>query len=216
MIDSTKADQIIGAILQTPRETRAVELKPSIPWKDINQQHQLQDITKTILGMSNVRDGGKIILGITQNPDRTFTSTGMQEDHIKTFDQDHIFQVVRAYGNPEPRFEIINVEYNGHFYIVFNVQDFLYSPVICIRNGSNNGTEPLVRGSMYIRTFKPETKKVDDETELREIINLAIDKELEVWSPRIEKLYSSPQKITRNKKEDSSKKFERELEDIKI
>lgn len=216
MIDSTQADQIIAAILDTPRETRAVELKPSTPWKDINQQHELQVIIKSILGMSNVRDGGKIILGITQNPDRTFTSTGMDKEHLKTFDQDHIYQVVRAYGNPEPRFEIRNIEYKGNFYIVFNIQDFLYSPVICIKSGSNNGTEPLVKSSIYIRTFKPETKKVDDETEMREIINLAIDKELEVWTPRMEKLYAAPQRVTHSKRVDSKKRFEKELEDIKI
>ena len=61
-----------------------------------------------------------------------------------------------------------------------------------------------------------ETKKVDDETEMREIINLAIDKELEVWTPRMEKLYTAPQRVTRSKKADSNKKFEKELEDIKL
>ena len=69
---------------------------------------------------------------------------------------------------------------------------------------------------MYIRTHKPETKKVDDVTEMREIINLAIDREIEVWTPRMEKLYTSPKKVTQNKRQDSTKKFERELADINL
>jgi len=215
MINSIKIkpDSIIAAILSTPSESRAVELKPSTPWGDINKQHQLQDIVKSIIGMSNVKDGGKLILGITQNPDRTFRATGMQSPHLQTYDQDHIYQVARAYGNPAPRFEIRNIEFEGKFYIVFAIQEFLYSPVICIKPGSNAGVEPLMKGALYIRTHKPETKKVDNETEMREIIELAIDKELGLWTPRIRRLVK-PSVIKQKIKESSSKKFEAELKDI--
>lgn len=188
MIDPIQADQIISGILDTPSESRSVELKPSTPWNDINTQYEVQNIIKSILGMSNVKDGGKIILGAPQQPDKTFKVEGMSPDHLKTYEQDKIYQAVRNYGSPDPRFEIRNVEYKGQFFIVFTVQDFLYSPVICTKNGKATGTEPLCEGALYIRTNKPETKKVDNETEMREIINLAIEKEIDLWSPRIQRL----------------------------
>ncbi|PIQ80263.1 MAG: hypothetical protein COV79_01395 [Parcubacteria group bacterium CG11_big_fil_rev_8_21_14_0_20_41_14] len=215
MINSIKSDSIISAILSNPIESRAIELKPSIPWRDINHQHQLQEIVKSIIGLSNVKDGGKIILGVIQNPDRTFAITGMSTIDLQTYDQDHIYQVVRAYANPALRFEIRSVEYRGKFFIVFAIQEFLYMPVICIKNGSRTGNEPLISGALYIRTHKPETKQVNNETEMREIINLAVDKELELLTPRIQKLIKPPfikQKI----KGISSKKFANELKDIKL
>ncbi len=214
MIKAVKADQIIASILDTPLENRNVELKPSIPWKDANRQHQLQDIIKSVLGMSNVRDGGKIILGVFQKQDKTFEVQGMKNEDLQTYDQDHIYQVVRIYGNPSPRFEVSNIEYNGKYFIVFTIQDFLYSPVICLKNGNNNGTEPLVKGSLYTRTHKPETKRVNEETEMREIINLAIDKEIDVWSPRVQKLV--PTQATKPLSMNNAKKFADELRDINL
>lgn len=215
MIDPVIADQIIAGLLASPIETRSVEFKPSIPWNNINQQNQLQDIVKSILGMSNVKDGGKIILGVPQNPDRTFSVKGMDGNHLATYDQDNIYTIVRSFGNPQPRFEIRNIEYQDKYFIVFFVQEFLYSPVICTRNGKNNGMEPLVSGSIYIRTHKPETKKVDNETEMREVINLAIDKEIDLWTPRIEKLSGKKQSIILGRDGYTDTEFLDELKDIK-
>lgn len=184
MIDPVEADQVIISILENTRESRGVEFKPSLPWNDINQQIQLQDIIKSILGMSNVRDGGKIILGVKQNSDKTFSLEGMKQEDLETYDSDKIYQDVRNFGSPEPRFEVKNIKFDGKNFIVFFVHDFLYSPIICVKNGKNIGGEPLVRGVLYIRTLKPETKKIDDETEMREIIDLAIEKELASFGKR--------------------------------
>lgn len=215
MIDpvNLNPDSPIAAILDHPSESRSIELKSSQPWGDINRLQELQNIVKSILGLSNVKDGGKIILGIKQRPDRTFESTGMLSSHLHTFDQDNIYQVVRAYGNPAPIFEIKNFKYKANYFIVFSVQEFLYTPVICIKAGSRVNNEPLIKGSLYIRTHKPETKKVDNETEMREIINLAIDKEFGLWTPRIKKINKTP-RIKKKTKENGKKKFETELKDI--
>ena len=189
MIDPVPiVDPIIKGIIDYPSESRAVELKPSIPWNDVDQQEQVQDIVKSIVGMSNIRDGGKIVLGVRQNSDKTFEVTGMTDEDLQTYDQEKIYQDARNFGKPEPRFEIRSMKYNGKFFIVFLVQEFLYSSIICRKSGKNLGKEPLVKGALYIRTHKPETKRVDDETEMREIIDLAIDKELERFSTKKQKV----------------------------
>ncbi|HHT9119008.1 MAG TPA: AlbA family DNA-binding domain-containing protein [Candidatus Hypogeohydataceae bacterium YC41] len=208
MIDPVPVDTIIKGILEAPFESRSVELKPSIPWNDLNQQQQLQEIVKSILGMSNIKDGGKIILGVKQNPDKSFEIEGMEENHLKTYDQEKIYQDVRNIGEPEPRFEIKNMEYGGKCFIVFLIQEFLYSPIICRKDGKNLGKEPLVKGALYIRTHKPETKKVDNETEMREIINLAVDKELDQFLKRKQRLEIS------KSWEDDKEQFYAEIKDI--
>lgn len=215
MIDPVPTDQIIKGIIEYPSESRGVELKSSTPWVDVNHQYELQNIVRSILGISNVKDGGKIVLGIKQLPDKTFVPEGMSEEHLRTFNQDDIYQLVRSFGNPEPRFEIKNMEHEGKFFIVFFVQEFLYSPVICIKNGKNTGPTPLVEGAIYTRTNKPETKRVDRETEMREIINLAVDKEIELLSPRLQRLLNPHSPIlpgTRPQTNDS--RFSAEVEDL--
>lgn len=208
MIDSVPVDPIIKGILDYPNESRSVELKPSIPWNDMEKQEQVQDIVKSILGMSNIRDGGKIVLGVRQNSDRTFEVTGMTDEYLRTYDPEKIYQDVRSYGEPEPRFEIRNMKYSDKYFIVFLVQEFLYSPVICRKNGKNIGKEPLVKGALYIRTHKPGTKKVDNETEMKEIIDLAVEKELGTFWQR-ERLVSEGKKGPTN-----AKRFLDEIRDI--
>jgi len=215
MIESIKADHIISSILRTPMESRSVEFKPSLPWNDVNTQIQLQEIIKSILGLSNIKDGGKIILGVKQNPDRTFIVEGMKKEDLQTYDSERIYQDIRNFGEPEPRFEIRNIELDNKNFIVFLVQEFFYSPVICVRNGKNIGGEPLVKSALYIRTLKPETKKVDNETEMREIINLAIEKELDLFSTRMQRAFKtmSHLKIPESTEQDE-KKFLEEIKDI--
>lgn len=223
MIDSIPADEIIARAIDSPSETRNFELKSSIPWNNLDKQYELQRIIMSILGISNIKNGGKIILGIKQNTDKTFTAEGMRPEHLKTYEQDNLYQIIKPYGNPTPIFEIKNIEYNGLYYIVFNVQQFLYSPIICAKNGSrseksgdNKELEPLIKGALYTRSYKPETKRVDNETEMREIIDLAIDSEIEHLSPRVKNLLA----ILKEPKKKVSKKhdnifFIKEMKDIK-
>lgn len=215
MIESIKADHIITSILSEPMESRSVEFKPSLPWNDVSSQIQLQEVIKSILGLSNIKDGGKIILGVKQNPDRTFTVEGMKEEHLVTYDSEKIYQDIRSFGEPEPRFEIRSIESGDKFFIVFFIQEFLYSPIICARNGKNVGAEPLVKGALYIRTLKPETKKVDNETEMKEIINLAIEKELDLFSTRMQRVFKTMTQLKVPKSTDQDReKFSEELKDI--
>lgn len=213
MIDPIKADTTFISIVESPIESRSVEFKPSVEWRDVNSQNDIQKIIKSIIGMSNVKDIGRIILGVPQKPDRTFEIKGMDPEHMKSYEQDNIYQDVRKFTNPSPHFEVSNVEWDGKFFIVFTVYEFLYSPIICIKNGKNNGAEPLVAGAFYIRTHKPETKKVDKEEEMREIINLAVDKEFEILTPRVKQLIGS--KI-RTQLVSDDEKFKKELEDLKL
>src|SRR3989304_799202 len=115
MINPTKADKIISGILESPNESKTIEFKPSIPWPSkidqIQNNDKAQEIIMGILGMSNIRDGGKIILGIEKNaPGGKYIRKGMKKIDLKTYDQDLIFDYIRNFGEPEPKFQILNVE----------------------------------------------------------------------------------------------------------
>jgi predicted HTH transcriptional regulator len=66
-------------------ETRSIELKTSMSWNDIATQFK---ITKTIMALSNIRDGGRIILGVDQCQNGGFDPKGMALNDFDSFNQD--------------------------------------------------------------------------------------------------------------------------------
>jgi len=217
MINPTKADKIISGILESPNESKTIEFKPSIPWPSkidqIQNNDKAQEIIMGILGMSNIRDGGKIILGIEKNaPGGKYIRKGMKKIDLKTYDQDLIFDHIRNFGEPEPKFQILNVEYDDKNFIVFAVQSFVIAPVI---SKNNKNLKKVHNATFYLRTDKPETKKVTDPSEMREIIDLAIEKEIELFSTRMQRIFQTLSHVPAPKStREEMNKFAEELKDI--
>lgn len=218
MINPTKADKIISGILESPNESKSIEFKPSVAWpkniNDIKQNEKVQEIIKSILAMSNNRDGGKIILGIEKSDEKNkYLLKGMNDDDLETYDQDLIFEHVRNFGEPEPKLQILNIEYNNKNFIVFAVQTFIFAPIICI---NNKNLKKLESCAIYIRTDKPETKKITKPYEMKELIDLAIEKELDLFSIKMQRFFKtmSSIKLLKSIKSDEDK-FKEELKDIK-
>jgi hypothetical protein len=62
--------------------------------------------------------------------------------------------------------------------LFLTVSEFKEIPVICKRDGHAR----LRRGAIYTRTYrKPESAEIPSQTELREILDLAIEKKLRVF-----------------------------------
>lgn len=218
MINPIKAEKspVILGILQTPNESRTVEFKPSIPWpsniEDLQANHKAQEVIKSIIAMSNLRDGGKILLGIEKSNDTgNHEVKGMSPAALCTYDQDIIFEQIRNFGEPEPRFQILNVEFNKVNIVVFAVQSFVLAPVICQNRRNLNKLE---NAAIYIRTDKPETKKITDPVEMKELIDFAIAKELDLFSTRMQRLFKTMSSVKLLKSTDIAE-FEDELKDVK-
>lgn len=218
MISAQKADKIISGILESPNESRTVEFKPSFSWPskidELQNNDKAQEVIKSILAMSNLRDGGKIILGVERdNSNQKYVLKGMRNEDLNTYDQDLIFEHVRNFGEPEPKFQVLNNVYDSKNFIVFSVQSFVFAPIICHNYRSLRKLENAV---FYIRTYKPETKKITKSWEMREIVDLAIEKDLDLFSTRMQRFFKtmSGTKILKTTKDDHEK-FEEELKDIK-
>lgn len=218
MINAQKADKIISGILESPNESRTVEFKPSFSWPskidELQNNDKAKEVIKSILAMSNTRDGGKIILGVEKdNSNQKYILKGMRNEDLNTYDQDLIFEHARNFGEPEPKFQVLNMEYDSKNFIVFAVQSFIFAPIIC-HNYRN--LRQLDNTSFYIRTDKPETKKITEPWEMREIVDLAIEKELDLFSTRMQRFFKtmSGTKVLKTTKDDYEK-FKEELKDIK-
>lgn len=219
MINPTNADSITISILQSPNESKGVEFKPTFSWPQTRDEFQknpkAQEVAMTILGMSNGLNPGRIILGVEFNKDtKRYEGKGMVEEHLAKFDHDLIFNQIRNFGTPEPKFQIVNQTFEDKNYIVFAVQTFTTTPIFC-KNSFILGK--LEDGAIYIRTDKPETKKITEPHEMADLYELGMDREIEHMTPRIKALLAvlgSDSKNTEVTKSDADK-FEKELEDVK-
>lgn len=152
-------------------QSRNVEIKRTMSWDNPDTQAK---IVKAILGMSNIRNGGFLILGFEQSGN-TFEPQGMDDDHLQTFDYDVVSGEVARYADPFVVFTmepVVDPEENFTF-LVFTIQEFEEIPVICTRNGREN----LREGTIYTRSRRvPSTVSVPSQSEMREILSIATEK----------------------------------------
>jgi hypothetical protein len=172
-------------------------------WNDTNTKAK---ITKIILAMSNIRDGGYLVLGFNQDGD-TFVPTGVVQSDLSSFNYDHVRSHVAEYADPYVEFsmEIVKDEEQKKSFLVFTVKEFAEIPVICAKNGLEN----LEEGAVYTRSRRiPESVKVPTQSEMREIVDMAIEKGLRKY---IETSRRAGLEIQATTKEDE---YDEELEGI--
>ena len=165
-------------LTQLAREGRNLEFKRSAPWDSPEFRAK---IVKSILAFSNVRDGGAIVIGVERQTDQTYRFVGVEPGHLTQYSDDHIASVVAEFADPYAKFSLEVAEFDNKTFIVILVDQFDGIPVICKRDGLAN----LRKGAIYTRTHRiPESAEVPSQTELREILDMAVDKELRKYLER--------------------------------
>ncbi|MGB2696865.1 MAG: RNA-binding domain-containing protein, partial [Candidatus Zixiibacteriota bacterium] len=83
MKDQNPPQKELLELVKSGREERNLEYKASKDWKDHTTKAK---ITKTILGMANIRDGGVIVLGVEEIKDQSrFDFNGMLPEHLGAY-----------------------------------------------------------------------------------------------------------------------------------
>ena len=158
----------VVSLIQHGREERNLEYKGCVRWeKDVRAQ-----ITKSILAMSNIRDGGTIVIGIQQQGEK-FIPNGLDATDLGTFTQDDISSYVNEYADPFADIVVSHVPYEGKDFVVIQVREFLELPVICKKDGACG----LRRGAVYTRPYRRcESAEVPGQAEMRDILDMALEK----------------------------------------
>ena len=152
-------------------EARNRELKRSMDWNSAETKRKL---TKSILAMSNLRDGGFIIIGVSEHNRGEFSADGMTDEDKRSFSADDMDDYVHNFADPYVEFDLREISLDDKAFLVIRVSEFDESPVICGRDA-----EGLRKGAIYTRSRrKPETVEVPDHIEMREIVDLAVEKRL--------------------------------------
>lgn len=169
-------------LIEMGHESRSVEFRTGFDWaKPDDKWHKLR-LIKSILGLSNLRDEGHVILGIDEKKDKTLDFRGCDEAAIPSFSYDAIKGEVDGYAdNQAIDIEIQQAEWEGLKYLVIRVRGFEDLPTICKKDAKDPGDESklmLRRGAVYVRSVSGEPSTVEAmEKEMRDVIEIAVDKQ---------------------------------------
>jgi predicted HTH transcriptional regulator len=169
-------DRELLQLLEIGQEGRNLEYKSSTLWDVPTIKAK---ITKSILGFSNVRDGGHIVIGVRELGDGSYDRSGVEAEHYDTYTYDNLTSHVSIYADPYVNFELVKKPLDDKNFIIIKVHEFTEIPVICKRDFNIGSTLYLKRGAIYTRSYRtPETVEVPSQTEMREILEMATEKKL--------------------------------------
>ncbi len=178
-----------------------LEYKRSIDWEDRNAKIK---ITKAMMAMSNIRDGGVIIIGVEEDG----TPSGMTKKHCRSFEYDKIARHLNARTMPPIDFVVtcgkITHEDNEKLFVVIQISESKELPVVSIKhekrdpNGLLDMKNTYIReNAIYIRSKSPiESREIGSYSEWKEFIELLLDRNQDKLVKKIP-WSSSQQQVTK-------------------
>jgi hypothetical protein len=157
-------------------EARGVELKGPGNRAD---RHFFARVARAALGMGNLRDGGHVIIGIADD-DPASLLPGLEKDDLESWlAYDDVARKLGEYADPPLGFDIAQVELgSGASVAVIQVFEFGDLPHLCAKEYP----DVLRKGALYVRPRKvPETSEIASHVEMRDIIDLAVEKGLRAF-----------------------------------
>ena len=163
------------------------------------------------MGMANLRDGGLILIGVAERGN-TWELTGIEQDHLNSFDYDDIIDQLSKYASPQISVDIVVHDHDeGKRYLAIHVHQFKDSPVVCCNNSSDDikPKDRLSAGDVYVRpnTGKPQTVKVTDAARLHDLLEMAAE-------TRARRMLEVGKRVGLVPGETAASKFDTELEAI--
>jgi predicted HTH transcriptional regulator len=171
----------LASLVSNGREERSLEYKRSMKWTEPITKAK---VVKSTLAMANLRDGGTLLFGVEEQND-TYLSTGMSRDDYDSFNQDEVSVEVNNFADPFVELVVVKQEIEGRLFVGIRVREFQELPVICRRDGP----ERLRVGALYVRPRrKHETVEVPSQVEMREILDLALEKKVRLLYHQVERM----------------------------
>ena len=143
-------------------ETQTFEVKGACDWN-------VKSLAKDILAMSNVQDGGTIIIGVQ---DGTFALQGVTQAQKDSYRIDTMKSQMMNYADPHVNFKVeIIPDTDGKEYVAITVFPFEEVPVIC-KSGAGGGVNV---GVLYYRNKNGtvQSAPISNAYDMRDVITTA-------------------------------------------
>ena len=166
------------------RDTSEEERAKLSQARSLRREHAI----RTIIAMANI-GGGAMVLGMRENKlGGLWEPEGLPADVAGSWQQDTVQPLVNQWADPYVRFTLSHVYREARRYVVIQVDGFDDLPVVCVKDGIE-----LRSGAIYTRPYgKHESRAINTQTEMREVLDRAIEKgverELRLFDPLLAQL----------------------------
>jgi len=172
--------------IQHGKEERYLEYKRSMVW--IGNLTTKIKIAKAMMAMSNLIDGGVIVVGMKESPRGVWEPEVMTDEQIASFNQDNIAQWVNDHAVPAVQFTVEPFTLDTNKFVIIKVSEFDSYPTVC-RKQAKQGGEALVEGAIYYRSnSKNESAPISHEEDMRQLITRATNKRVNCKIKRFREL----------------------------
>jgi len=156
------------------REERWLEYKRGFPWPK-QMTPEKAKVIRACLSLANIQDGGAIVIGQNEIDNNRWEPEGMSEEDARSWSQDPVQTKVNVYADPPVELAVTPVPYNGTWFVVIQVSQFHWQPVICRGAYPGNSRDPVLKqGGLYTRPRrKHESSLVSTLPDMRDITRLA-------------------------------------------
>jgi hypothetical protein len=173
---------LVDSLISNGREERHVEFKRTMNWSDVGTKSK---VVKSSMAMANLRDGGFIVFGIERQTDDSYIPVGMRPEDYNSFKQDEVSMEVNNYADPFVELTVQKVDRDNKLFAIIQIRKFLDMPIVCKRDGA----ERLRNGAIYVRPRrKCETAELPSQVDLREVLELAVEKKIRSFYSQIERV----------------------------
>lgn len=152
----------LEALIEGQAESQNLDFKGECAW-------DAASFAKDILAMSNVQDGGTILIGVE---DATWKRQGVSDQVEETYNFDKMKDEMSSFADPYVDFLIYKPkDRDKKQYVVIRVLPFREVPVICKRD-----SKQTKKGAIYYRNIdrRPESAIVSNAYDMRNIIEVAV------------------------------------------
>lgn len=153
-------EQLIEGQLENPN----LDFKADCRWED-------KEFAKDFLAMSNIRDGGRIVIGVKEDKGK-FAPVGVSPANRATFKIDTMRDQLASFCDPSPEFRVdFPTDSAGREFVVITIAPFRDVPLL-----SRKGIPGLIlANTIYYRNTnkRVESAPVSNSNDLRDMIELA-------------------------------------------
>lgn len=149
------------SLIEGSPESESLEYKGACDWST-------RTFAKDILAMSNIQDGGFIVIGIK---DRTLERLGLSNSQLASFDIEKMQDQMANFADPFVSFTLYNIKDSvSKKYVVIRVFEFPEIPVV-----SRIDSHDVHKGIVYYRTrqHRPASEAITNSYDMRDVLDRA-------------------------------------------
>lgn len=170
------SDEELAALIEVGVESRSIEFKGP---GSTSSSEFVAVVARACIALANQRDGGHLIIGVVDK-DPGGAAGGLEESQVDEWlEYDTVVAKINAFADPPLQLRLARRQLsNGRPVVAIEVEEFSEIPVLSAKEFSGK----IVRGQLYTRSMaKPESSALNTQNELREVLALATEKQLQTF-----------------------------------